>query len=378
MKPFINLIICLLLSGSVFAQCAASYIGTSNRMVYNESVMDSLISPQHYKAIFYGETHNVHFEPEWKLHLIKHLHARHGIKHVFMEVGIAAAYLFNQYLNTGDTTLIHGLVYTDHHYKDFWKDLHAYNITIPADKRLVIHGVDFERTEVLKVLAVTTPVPASLQDVFNRMAAAHTLNAFDPEFEQLLCLIQSEFSAKENEVKQLYGERYPLVSRIIRNDCPITQRAIPRNKVMYRHLTEALKDSSIHTFVGFFGQAHTTYNTPSSLPNSLKKESDYKGKVFTFMSVYKDAYSPGGVIPYTGLFRTEVLETLYNKYMNPACRATVIPARQIANRKLRKSADLILFAKDYLNSGQLSSQMENFSINSTALRMPPKLFKFFP
>lgn len=348
MKPCISLIICLLLSGKLSAQCAASYIGSSNRMVYNTSLMDSLMTPQRYKAIFYGETHNVHFEPEWKLHLIKHLHAGYGIKDVFMEVGIAAAYLFNQYLVTGDSTLIHGLVYTDHHYQDFWEGLYAYNRGLPEAQRLVIHGVDFERTEVLRVLAVTTPVPAGLQEVFNRMAASRAFNAFDPAFEELLCYIQSEFRAKDKEVKELYGERYPLISRIVRNDCPITQRAIPRNKVMYRHLAEALRDSSIKAFVGFFGQAHTTYNTSSSLPNSLKKEAAYKGKVFTFMSVYKDAYSPKGIIPYTGLFREETMATLYNRYMDPSCRATVIPAKQVDNRKLRNSADLILFAKDYL------------------------------
>lgn len=350
MKPCYNLIICLLLSGnfSAQAQCAASYVGTSNRIVYNTSLMDSLMTPQHYKAIFYGETHNVHFEPEWKLHLIKHLHAGYGIRDVFMEVGIAAAYLFNQYLITGDTTLIHGLVYTDHHYQDFWQGLHAYNQALPEAQRLVIHGVDFERTEVLRVLAVTTPIPAGLQEVFKRMAASHALSAFDPKFEELLCFIQSEFRAKDKEVKELYGERYPLVSRIVRNDCPITQRAIPRNKVMYRHLAEALRDSSIKAFVGFFGQAHTTYNTPSSLPNSLKKEGSFAGKVFSFMSVYKDAYSPKGIIPYTGMFRAEILANLYNKYMDTACRATVIPAQQVSNRKLSSSADLIVFAKDHL------------------------------
>lgn len=348
MKPFINLIICLLLSGSLAAQCAASYLGQSNKIVYNEALMDRLISPQQHKAIFYGETHNVHFEPAWKFKLIKHLHARYGIKDVFMEVGIAAAHLFNEYLSTGDTSLIQGLVYTDHHYQDFWQDLFMYNMTVPVEERVVIHGVDFERTEVLKVLAVTGPVPASLQNVFNRMAAADTLNAFDPEFEQLLCLIQSEFSAKQEDVKKLYGERYPLVSRIILNDCPITQRAVPRNKVMYRHLMEVLKDTSIHAFVGFFGQAHTTYNVASSLPNSLKKEARFKGKVLTFNTVYKDAFSPQGLIPYTGMLRAEALEEIYNKYMDTTCRATVIPSHQIENRRLRKSADLILFAKDYI------------------------------
>jgi hypothetical protein len=261
-----------------------------------------------------------------------------------MEVGIAAAYLFNQYLVTGDTSLIRGLVYTDHYYKDFWHNLYAYNITVPEDKRLVIHGVDFERTEVLKVLAVTTPVPASLQEVFKRMAAADSIDAFAPEFEQLLCFIQSEFRAKEDAVKALYGTRYPIVSRIIRNDCPITQRAIPRNKVMYRHLIEALKDSSIKRFVGFFGLAHTTYDLSSSLPNSLKKERAFRGRVLTFNAIYNDERTAS----YSGLFRAEVLEELFNKYMNPSCRATVIRARQIDNKRLRKSADLILFAKDRL------------------------------
>lgn len=348
MKPFINLIICLLLSGNLAAQCAASYVGQSNKIVYNEALMDGLMSPQQHKAIFYGETHNVHFEPAWKFKLIKHLHAGYGIRDVFMEVGIAAAYLFNEYLSTGDTSLIQGLVYTDHHYQDFWQNLFVYNFTVPVEERIVIHGVDFERTEVLKVLTVKGPVPASLQHVFNRMKAADTLSAFDPEFEQLLCLIQSEFRAKQEDVKNLYGTRYPLVSRIIRNDCPITQRAVPRNKVMYRHLMEVLKDTSIHAFVGFFGQAHTTYNVTSSLPNSLKKEARFKGKVLTFNAVYKDAFSPHALIPYTGMLRAETLEEIYNRYMDTACRATVIPAHQIENRRLRKSADLILFAKDYI------------------------------
>lgn len=344
MKSCIALLMNLLLSGSLFAQCAGSYVSQSNKLTYNEALMDSLMTPQTHQAIFYGETHNFHFEPEWKFHLIKHLQARYGIKDVFMEVGISAAYLFNQYLNTGDTSLIQGLVYTDHYYKDFWQNLYAWNCTVPENKRLVIHGVDFERTEVLKVLAVSTPVPASLQEVFKRMAEADSIDAFAPEFEQLLCFIQSAFSANKDAVKELYGNKYPMVSRIIRNDCPITQRAIPRNKVMYRHLIEALKDSSIQRFVGFFGQAHTTYDMFSSLPNSLKKERAFRGRVLTFNAVYNDECTAS----YSGSYRAEVLEVLYNRYMNHSCRVTVIPAQQIANRRLRKSADLILFAKDRL------------------------------
>ncbi|QEH43058.1 erythromycin esterase family protein [Chitinophaga sp. XS-30] len=354
----IHLIACALclLSSRLSAQsrCAATLVPGSNGMVYHAGHMEALPGFEQASAYFYGETHNADFEPAWKFHFIRHLHERYEVRDVFMEIGHAAAFLYNQYLLTGDTSLIKGLVYTEFYYREFWQDLYTYNLGLPEQERLIIHGIDFERPEAIRVLTMLrgqAVVPAVLEPVFTQMEQGELLPDFSRAFRELWAQIRMTFMEHDDAVKALYKGNYDIVQRIIRNDCPVTARAIPRNAAMFASLSAALKVNGIRRFAGFFGQAHTTYSSRSSLPNQLRKMPGFTGKVLTFGTVYKDAYAQGGrnkLISYTGMFRKSLLRVLYHRFMVEGCRAVVVPAADIGHKRMSATADHILFGRDVM------------------------------
>ena len=72
----------------------------------NSVSLETNIDFSKYDAFFVGEFHGVFATPEIKLALIKYVNQHNGITDVFMEISLSAAFLYNAYLSTGDTTLI--------------------------------------------------------------------------------------------------------------------------------------------------------------------------------------------------------------------------------------------------------------------------------
>ena len=113
-----------------FSLCNAQETGCFKVSNNNELTFATDIDFSRYNAFFLGEFHGVYGVSEVKLAFIKHLNRNYGITDVFMEISISAAWLYNRYLATGDTTfftapvLPYGLKKPN---KDFWKELYEYN-----------------------------------------------------------------------------------------------------------------------------------------------------------------------------------------------------------------------------------------------------------
>src|SRR5689334_13350644 len=106
-------ILILLLAFSSFcciSQETGCFIETANRGFE----LDPKIDFSHYKGFFIGEAH-VDGRQGMKLAFLKYLNKQFGITDVFMEFGYSAAFLYNQYLATGDSTLV------DLRYNQFYK-----------------------------------------------------------------------------------------------------------------------------------------------------------------------------------------------------------------------------------------------------------------
>jgi hypothetical protein len=134
-----------------------------------------MIAPQQRIGILYGETHTRYFEPLFKSQFIRHLNLEFGVRDIFMEIGYSAAFLFNRYLETGDTTFVTRpkLPYLLGEYKQMWSELYNYNKKLPDTLKLRIHGVDFENFDVFKALLLLQPsdkkTSADLEKLFLRI-----------------------------------------------------------------------------------------------------------------------------------------------------------------------------------------------------------------
>jgi hypothetical protein len=348
----------LLCSATVLGQphCAIGFIDSSNRIAYNQAAIEAIIQPAGYAAFFLGESHTVDFEPEFKFHFIRHLHARYGVKDVFMEIGYAAAYFFNQYLQTGDTAILtdNRLLYLWGHYKDFWYNLAAYNRLQPDSSKIRIHGIDFERTEIFKLLEKAKPAHASLPehlqatfaDIQN-LSADKELFVMDKQFKKALIKLRSTFLRYEDDFKVLYQQNFPVVYKAITNEVPITPTVNPRNKVWLENIKNIIAQYNIHRFIGFFGGAHTRYNNPTSLTVALRQSHFFSGKIVNIATMYHHFISTGGdkqVVAY-GYKEKDVFEQFYDK----SCRAVIIPSATIPTTTFKTASDFVLMAKEVVD-----------------------------
>jgi hypothetical protein len=276
-----------------------------------------------------------------------------------MEIGYSAAYYFNLYLRTGDTAILTSIkmAYNPKSYRSFWYNLYLYNKNQPEKLKVRIHGVDFERTEIFKLLEQlkqkNASLPAYLQSTFNDINRLHkdtALFAFDKIFQQEMQKIKVAFNTYENDFKMIYGDNFGIISSAINNKAPVTTKVKPRDKVWFDNLNKIISDNHIDGFVGFFGKSHTSYDNPTSLPATLKKSKVFKASVLNIIGVYHNFLSYGYMGDTPKIFDYEPnKKELYEKYANKKCRATLVSTDKLDDSKLKKKADFILFAKDIIN-----------------------------
>jgi hypothetical protein len=336
--------------------CAIGYIQGSNKIHYDGKEVEKIIDLSKYNAIFYGEGHIKDFEPEFKLNFIKHLNQRFEIRDVFMEIGYSAAYYFNSYLKTGDTTILNRnrLAYNSKSYRSFWYNLYLFNKSQPEKLKIIIHGVDFERTEVLTLLDELrkrdVPVPEYLKTTFNditRLSKDTSLFAFTKTFSKEIEKIRTAFYKNQNDFKEIYGENFKIILAAINNKTPVTTKVKPRNKVWYKNINEIILENHIQKFVAFFGKAHTSYDNPTSLTVTLKDNKHFKSSILNILGVYHNFLSYGYMGDTPKIFDYEPHQkSIYEKYANINCRATLFSADKVDDFKIKKKADYVLFAKD--------------------------------
>ena len=226
-------------------------------------------------AIIVGELHGVLGTIEIKLELIKKLNSEFSYTAVFMEIGKSAAYIYNLFLQTGDTILLESpaMPYSiKKQEKEFWKNLFNYNQSLPKNARLKIYGVDFERLEFLKVLKLLIPKEYNTN---NSTFTKKLVSDYDTlikniddykEFNRLFKYYKSFFSENSNEIKLIYGDNFHYLEEIFQN--PASQEIFnKRNEAMYENIIAAISQNNLKKIIGFFGMNHT--NSKKLIGNNI-------------------------------------------------------------------------------------------------------------
>jgi hypothetical protein len=337
-------------------KCAIEFISGSNKILYNEHEIEKLIEPSKYDAFFLGESHTIDFEPEFKYHFIKHLNSKYAVRDVFMEIGYSAAYFFNQYLQTGDTAILieNRLPYLWGHYKSFWQNLYDYNKLLPDSLKLQIHGIDFERSEIFKLLEKAKPknslIPSYLQQTFSDIENLSTnKNLFfaDKEFKKEFTKLRLTFLKYENDFKILYKENFNVVYSAMTNKVPSTATVNPRNQIWFENIKQIIIQNNIKKFIGFFGAAHTRYNSKTSLPVALNNCGFFDGNILNIATIYNHFISTGGanqIVEY-GYKEKEVFDKFYDK----KCRATIVKSSNIPKTTFKTESDYVIFAREIID-----------------------------
>lgn len=352
----VTVIFFILFSCPLFSQtkCVVCHQDSCKGFIYNEQGLEEKISFLNFEAVFFGESHTTDFEPVFKLHFIKHLNRLMGVRNVFMETGISAAYFFNRYLETGDSTFLSNNrgIYKWGKYKIFWEQLYLFNKTLPDSLRIRIHALDFERKEALSLLYGLRKgaIPRSLKSAFDlieEMKNDASLTWTDKAYKSGLSRICKEMLANPLEVKDVYKENAEIIFSVLNNKTPVTYKAGPRNKYWAQRIQETTSAYGIKRFICFAGKAHLSYDNPGSVLRILKQTPFSENRILLINSLYHHFKSMGYMGEAPKIFEYEYgTEETYKKHMEENCRAIVIPVRAIQKKNIRNKADYILFAKE--------------------------------
>lgn len=349
----------MLLVRTVQAQntCTIEALPETNAIKYNREALEKIIPFGDTDAIFFGESHSRNFDPAFKYHFITHLNERYGVRDIFMEIGKSAAYIYNQFLQSGDTSIFkkYSLVYNQGYYKNFWIKLYAFNASRPVDLQLRIHGVDFERTEIFKLLLALKSemiiVPDHLQNTFTEiklLAEDRSLFTFDEKFVKAVSSVKKIFKQNNADFEKIYGGNCAIVADILNNNAPVTSKVNPRNHVWYSHMKSAIDTFQIHKFVAFFGRSHTNEANEGSLPQLFKKANS-SFRIISIAGIYHQLQGYGKSADELVIYEYGYKEKdLYEQNANKNCRANMVAFNSIIGNKPTVKADYYLFIKDLM------------------------------
>jgi hypothetical protein len=358
------LLLSFLLCTPVYAQDDACF----RRDAHNDLILDGPAGLVDYKAFFVGEFHGVYGVPEIKLALIKYVCEHYDITDVFMEVGYSTAWLYNQYLQTGDTTLFTSPVLTYAQKKpnrDFWQKLYVYNNGLKH--KLTIHGMDFERMDFVKALKLMMPKdkerPAQIRGILSYLdtlsiksanADIHNKDRAGNELNQLYDSVRQHFITNRTAYRKYYRPYFKDVEQVLLNENTLSKYA-DRNKAMYHNVVKDLKNEKIKKFIVFAGLNHANKEGGFTLCSRLMNAEGLKDRLATIAMICKDCYdwqqkpehrfeSFRG--PLTYVADTVLLKSIYQRYYSAACPYTLLPAATTANKKVTDFSDYLILMRD--------------------------------
>lgn len=92
--------------------------------------------------------HNIQSVPRATMKILEYLHENGNVRILAIEQGASSAHLINEYLQTGDTTLLfqiarHTMFWGKENRQFFW-DLRQFNLTQPTSERITVRSIDIE------------------------------------------------------------------------------------------------------------------------------------------------------------------------------------------------------------------------------------------
>ncbi len=357
----------LLTSLLIAIHCHAQKYGCFNPSAGNtlELSVDTSINLSKYDAFFFGEFHGVYGTSEVKLALIKYLNTNYGVSDVFMEIGYSAAYLYNEFLATGDTTLFTApvLIYAQKKPNvDFWLSLYTYNKT--AQHKITIRGMDFERAEFLKVLKKLMPNDKQKPlDIYTTLAYIDTVTIQDigvinseemVAYNSLYEDIRDEIDANRATYESYYGANFATVEEIMFNEDTYNDYN-KRNKTMYSNILKQIERDSIKKFVTFAGLQYGNMAHKRTLAGMLKKNDAFHDRFVNIAMTCRNCYDwqlkpkyrhAENRAPYTYYLDKKMMDEIYTKFFNANCKYTLLPTPVIKHIIVSRFSDYIILMKD--------------------------------
>ena len=265
------------------------------------NMMDSIVAD--YNVFFIGENHQYRVSnSKQQIKMFKYLHKTVGAKNLCLEFGYSRGYLINQYVQTGDTTILKDLDnFTYDEYVKFYKELYEFNQTLSEDDKITIYGIDLERSYLTSVRLMMMQLPENKkvpEELKLSLEALKSLDGYNTDiwekynvdkknistssryyghgrynanqYNQLSTLngVIENFEENDSIYKTYLGSNYNRYNRIVEGlkleadrisytNKGMMQARILREKFMYDKFSAIVDSLPGEKFFGEFGRCHT-------------------------------------------------------------------------------------------------------------------------
>lgn len=274
----------------------------------NEDLMDNNI-------FLIGESHGMKENYQIKKEMVKYLKEKINFKYMLTEFSSADTYLYNQYMETGDISIINRMFeqlegaigWTKEEY-DFVKWVYSFNQTLKEVDRIIFIGSDIVHQfgtaiHVLKEIVSNHDVIKEIQEEIDFIKAFTFISRTHENMNQLtahLKSILSKIEKNETLFKVSYGEDYIYLHTILIGIIEGLDVAYYSDAVEY---WDSMRDRAMYEIFNvfhnhlpegkFFGQwgVNHTYQKSSALnkwfATYLNEHKGFKNKVITVLLYYE-------------------------------------------------------------------------------------------
>jgi hypothetical protein len=260
-----------------------------------------------------GGSHELRLYEQLELDWLRFLHERMGVTHFIAEAGTSHAVLVNKYMATGDKTIY------PFRKTGFFDALLHYNQTLPADQRLIMTGVDFERgsTYVRGLKALLRGEDARAADIHERVrtrravakqaqrssrasssgwvagaasmpeairaAVALIRDAPDSGYDcdgtlRMNDQLKKALAGNEPAFREYFGGAFADFEKIVRNNGTCNDALRNRNGHMAENFMTFDREVKAPVYYGEFGEAHTILKN-RNLASIINNVEAFRGKV---------------------------------------------------------------------------------------------------
>ena len=252
--------------------------------LFNQDIEDK-------KIIIIGELHYMAPNSIVQVDLWIHLNKHFGVRHLLVELGRAEAYLYNQYLQTGDEWYLNHTLHGFSRFEVFYssmKKLYDYNEELDSTKKLVVHGLDFEREPALSASMYkllpdysANPQVESLRDFIQ--ARLDTIG-IERHTEDYLYDLREKIA----DVSLPDGKNKNVIDYILSNQS--SSSSLEKRDSLMAETLIAL-DTTNEVYLGQFGFAHTMLNSMRGLAVVLNDLEKYRDRILVTNMYYMNSDS---------------------------------------------------------------------------------------
>lgn len=215
------------------------------------------------KASFYlmSELHQVMVNPYLQVEFVKYLSKQRNLKYIVLEMSHSNAFLYNEFLENGDTAFLRWIAYDGRHSPIYFSKLYEYNKKLDKEMKLTFLGVDviMSNKETFKKaikqffqISINQEHCKKINSLFQEVALATTVEDLEEQKNKIKSTILSDTTL----YAKVFSTKFDDLKIILTNISTDKGRRDDEMFDNFKNIIEIKKLNSSTSFFGSFGNSH--------------------------------------------------------------------------------------------------------------------------